>query len=84
VILVPLLPGLRDALFQNRTQYVAVCKDKIIQGCGDCGNNQPFPGFLPFAPTHRCIISTDDDGKMNVIYDPFNVPEFCPIKQKKE
>lgn len=78
-----LFPGLKEALLQKRTNYVAFNEGKEITGCGDCGNNHTFPGLLPFAPTHKCIIATDDKGQMAVIYDPFNIPEYCPIKKEK-
>ena len=79
-----IISELKNAMFTNRTNYKAMYKGKEITGCGDCGNNQPFPGLIAFAPTHKCIISDDGSGNMMVIFDPFNIPEFCPLKYIEE
>lgn len=69
-----------DATIQKRTWYTAIYNGKEIIGCSECGNNQKFPGLLPFAPTHKCIITTKEGEGLMVILDPFNIPEECPLK----
>lgn len=74
------MPQLINAMFQRRTPYTAIYKGKEIRGCGDCGNNDAFPGVLPYIPTHKCILRSDGAGGFAIIYDPFNIPEDCPLK----
>lgn len=76
-----LLNQLKDAMFQKRTLYNAMVGGKIVTGCGDCPNNQIFPGLIPVCPTHKCIIiRNESNGDFQVIMDPFNVMESCPLK----
>lgn len=69
-----------EAVIQKRTGYKALYEGKEITGCVDCGNNQPFPGILPFAPTRKCIVTATSDETMLTIFDPFNIPEECPLR----
>ena len=74
------LASLKNAMFLNRTKYRAMVGGKEIYGCGECPNNQPFPGLLPVAPTHRCILVMTPEESFMTIFDPFNIPEDCPLK----
>lgn len=76
------LSDLARAIVQKRTNNIAVFDGKEITGCGDCGNNVLIPGVFAFAPTHKCIIS-ESGGELKIIYDPFNIPDDCPIKRSK-
>lgn len=52
-----------------------------ITGCCECGNNKEFPGLIPGIPTHKCIIaSTDGNESLMTIFDPYGIPDDCPIK----
>ena len=72
--------NLAKAVIQKRTRYRAIYGGKTITGCGECGNNKEFPGLLPFAPTHKCIVTCTTDEDLLTILDPYNIPEDCPIK----
>jgi len=78
------LSSLKNAMFLNRTKYHAMIDGKEICGCGDCTNNQPFPGLIPVAPTHRCIQVMTPEESFMTIFDPFNIPNECPFKFNPE
>lgn len=72
------------SVVQKRTGYTALYNGKEITGCSECGNNQAFPGLLPFAPTRKCIVVSTSDEQLLTIFDPYNIPEECPIRMTGE
>lgn len=60
----------------HRTGYKALVNGEIIDGCGVCGFNKEMR--LHTLPAHYCIESIKSNGEPQAIYDPFDIPEFCP------
>jgi hypothetical protein len=60
----------------HRTGYRALVDGQIILACGDCGFNKLL--VLYQLPAHYCTTSFNDHGDFNAIYDPCDIPEFCP------
>ena len=62
----------------KRTGYRAVIDGEIIYGCGDCKYNVEMR-LTPLAPmAHYCTGSArDSDGVPRVVWDPYDIPEFC-------
>jgi hypothetical protein len=76
--------AIMESVFQKRTGYKAMYNGKEISGCSECGNNHPFPGILPFAPTRKCIITSTSNETLLTIFDPYNIPEECPLRMTGE
>ncbi len=68
----------------KRTGYNAIYNGKVITGCFECGNNKTFPGAIPGMPTHKCIVTCTSDESLMTIFDPYNIPEDCPLKVEGE
>jgi len=67
----------------QRTGYKAKDGDKIIDGCGECSANSTVPGIMKIAPGHVCTREISGSGTYAIILDPFNIPEWCPVKIKE-
>ena len=65
----------------RRTGYKALINGMIINGCGlGCDFNKEMK-LLPYAPmAHYCTAMFDPAGNPKVIYDPYDVPAFCPFR----
>lgn len=62
----------------RRTGYKAMVNGEIIDGCEFCTFNKFIR--LHTLPAHYCTTQLNGRGDFNVIYDPFDVPEFCPYR----
>lgn len=63
----------------QRTGLRAVINGETINGCGECKHNREVPGLLEIAPGHLCDASPLE-GPLHVIFDPYNIPKWCPYK----
>jgi hypothetical protein len=67
----------------RRTGYKALIDGMMITGCSQCKFNIEVPGIMAMAPGHRCSMTMMSDGKGAIIWDPANIPEFCPFRFKE-
>ena len=74
------LDTLVQKVILKRTGYKALVKENLISGCGDCCYNLEEPGLIKIAPVHRCSMTIVTDGKHQIIFDPLNIPEYCPFR----
>jgi hypothetical protein len=77
--------GLIGTTYQNiltkvlhRTGYKAFAGGKIVTGCGECCHNMSVKANLITA--HQCDVSLGPDCKPLMIFDPYDVPEFCCLR----
>jgi hypothetical protein len=75
-----ILNWILDHIPHARTRYKAIVDgEKIIDGCYACRHNIAKKEKPYFPEIHRCDADIDNGGNFRVLFDPMNIPEFCPF-----
>lgn len=75
-----MLGSLMQKVILKRTGFTALIRGQVIVGCGECIYNHEEPGIMKGAGIHRCSMVLGLDSKNRPIWDPGNIPEWCPYK----